>query len=140
LHEGEFTLTASLSPNEWTSVFGQRGAEVPSEFNTARAMAFMSRAGTPVLSLNNTHFRNEPYSQVMWSAIACGHWNWVPLLGRVYDLAANYLQRSLSVSTPPSHGARDNRQNGPTGGGYDQLAYDGAIVNAAQGWDQGLED
>jgi len=31
LHEGEFTLTASLL----TSVFGQRGAEVPNEFNTA---------------------------------------------------------------------------------------------------------
>jgi hypothetical protein len=33
LHEGEFTLTASLSPDQWTSVFGQRGAEVPNEFN-----------------------------------------------------------------------------------------------------------
>jgi len=75
LHEGEFTLTAPLSPDQWTSVFGQGGAEVPNEFNTAisqlanvgftaarlRAMAFMSRAGTSVLSLNNTHFRNEPY-------------------------------------------------------------------------------
>ena len=37
LHEGEFTLTASLSPDQWTSVFGQRGTEVPSEFNTAIA-------------------------------------------------------------------------------------------------------
>ena len=35
LHEGEFTLTASLSPDKWTSVFGQGGAEVPNEFNTA---------------------------------------------------------------------------------------------------------
>jgi hypothetical protein len=35
LHEGEFTLTASLSPDQWTSVFGQRGADVPNEFNTA---------------------------------------------------------------------------------------------------------
>jgi hypothetical protein len=35
LHEGEFTLTAPLSPDQWTSVFGQRGAEVSSEFNTA---------------------------------------------------------------------------------------------------------
>jgi hypothetical protein len=33
LHEGDFTLTASLSPDEGTSVFGQRGAEVPNEFN-----------------------------------------------------------------------------------------------------------
>jgi hypothetical protein len=35
LHEGEFTLTASLSPDQWTSVFGRVGAEVPHEFNTA---------------------------------------------------------------------------------------------------------
>lgn len=35
LHEGEFTLTASLSPNQWTSVFGHGGAEVPNEFNAA---------------------------------------------------------------------------------------------------------
>jgi len=35
LHEGEFTLTASLSPDQWTSVFGQGGAEVPNEFNAA---------------------------------------------------------------------------------------------------------
>src|SRR6478672_9088763 len=35
LHEGEFTLAASLSPDEWTSVFGQRGAEVLDEFNAA---------------------------------------------------------------------------------------------------------
>jgi hypothetical protein len=31
LHEGEFTLTAPLSPDQWTSVFGQGG----NEFNTA---------------------------------------------------------------------------------------------------------
>jgi hypothetical protein len=35
LREGKFTLTASLSPDEWTSVFGQRGAEVLNEFNGA---------------------------------------------------------------------------------------------------------
>jgi hypothetical protein len=35
LHEGEFTLTASLSPDQWTSVFGRRGDEVPHEFNSA---------------------------------------------------------------------------------------------------------
>jgi serine/threonine protein phosphatase 1 len=35
LHQGEFTLSASLSPEEWTSVFGQGGAEVPNEFNAA---------------------------------------------------------------------------------------------------------
>jgi len=35
LHEGEFTLTASLSPDQWTSVFGQRGAQVPNEFSAA---------------------------------------------------------------------------------------------------------
>ena len=35
LREGKFTLTASLSPDEWTSVFGQRAAEVPNEFNAA---------------------------------------------------------------------------------------------------------
>ena len=33
LHEGEATLIASLSADEWTSIFGQRGAEVPNEFN-----------------------------------------------------------------------------------------------------------
>ena len=35
LHEGEFTLTASISPDQWTSVFGRRGDEVPHEFNSA---------------------------------------------------------------------------------------------------------
>ncbi len=35
LREGEFTLTVSLSPDQWTSVFGQGGAEVPNEFNAA---------------------------------------------------------------------------------------------------------
>jgi hypothetical protein len=35
LHEGEFTLTASLSPGQWTSVFGRRGDEVPHAFNSA---------------------------------------------------------------------------------------------------------
>jgi hypothetical protein len=40
------------------------------------------------------------------------------------------IQRSLSVLTPASHSAGDDRQNGPTGGGYHQLAYDGAIVHA----------
>jgi hypothetical protein len=35
LREGEFTLTVSLSPDQWTSVFGQKGAEVPNEFNAA---------------------------------------------------------------------------------------------------------
>jgi hypothetical protein len=71
LHEGESTLTASLSPDEWTSVFGQRGAEVPNERmlalrSAARspAMAFMSRAGTPVLSLSDTQFRNDRYHAI----------------------------------------------------------------------------
>ena len=35
LREGEFRLTVSLSPAQWTSVFGQGGAEVPNEFNAA---------------------------------------------------------------------------------------------------------
>jgi hypothetical protein len=35
LHDGEFKLTAPLSPGQWTLVFGQRGTEVPSEFNIA---------------------------------------------------------------------------------------------------------
>jgi hypothetical protein len=35
LREGEFTLTVPLSPDRWTSVFGQGGAEVPNEFNAA---------------------------------------------------------------------------------------------------------
>jgi hypothetical protein len=42
--------------------------------------------------------------------------------------------------SPASNSACDDGQNGPTDGGYYQLAYDGAIVNAPQGWDQGLED
>jgi hypothetical protein len=37
LREGEFALTVSLSPDQWTSVFGQRGAVVPNEFNAAIA-------------------------------------------------------------------------------------------------------
>jgi hypothetical protein len=48
--------------------------------------------------------------------------------------------RSLSVLTPTSNSACDDRQNSPTDGGYYQLAYDGDILNAPQGWDQGLED
>jgi hypothetical protein len=35
LREGEFTLSVPLSPDQWTSVFGQSGAEVPNEFNAA---------------------------------------------------------------------------------------------------------
>jgi hypothetical protein len=35
LREGEFTLTVSLSPDQWSSVLGQRGAEVPNEFDAA---------------------------------------------------------------------------------------------------------
>jgi hypothetical protein len=35
LLEGEFTLSVPLSPSQWTSVFGQSGAEVPNEFNAA---------------------------------------------------------------------------------------------------------
>src|SRR2546430_17155853 len=46
----------------------------------------------------------------------------------------------LSALTPASHGAGDNSQNGPTGAGYYRLDYDGAIVHASQGWNQGLED
>jgi hypothetical protein len=63
LREGESTLTVSLSPEQWTSVFGQSGAEVPNEFNAAipnlgnvgftfggsPAMECLSRAGTPGL-------------------------------------------------------------------------------------------
>jgi len=58
----------------------------------------------------------------------------------IIHLAAPSWPARLSALTPASDRAGDDRQNGPTGGGYDQLAYDGAIVNAAQGWDQGLED
>jgi hypothetical protein len=35
LRKGEFTLTVSLSPDQWSSVLGQRGAEVPNEFDAA---------------------------------------------------------------------------------------------------------
>jgi hypothetical protein len=35
LHEGESTLSVAVSPDQWTSVFGQGGAEVPNEFSTA---------------------------------------------------------------------------------------------------------
>jgi hypothetical protein len=35
LREGESTLTVAVSPDQWSSVFGQRGAEVPNEFNAA---------------------------------------------------------------------------------------------------------
>jgi hypothetical protein len=35
LREGEYTLTVAVSPDQWTSVFGQGGAEVPNEFNAA---------------------------------------------------------------------------------------------------------
>ena len=35
------------------------------------------------------------------------------------------IQPSLSVLTPASHGAYDDRQSGPTGGGYYQLDYEG---------------
>jgi hypothetical protein len=43
--------------------------------------------------------------------------------------------------TPASlHNAGDDRQNGPTGRRYYQLADDGAEIDATQGWDQGLED
>jgi hypothetical protein len=35
LSDGEFTLSVPLSPDQWTSVFGQSGAEVPNEFNAA---------------------------------------------------------------------------------------------------------
>ena len=37
------------------------------------------------------------------------------------------------------HSSGDDRQSGPTGGGYYQLADDGAIVDAPQRWDQDLE-
>ena len=33
LKNGEFTLTATLSPEQWLSVFGKIGNEVPAEFN-----------------------------------------------------------------------------------------------------------
>ena len=35
LREGESTLTVAVSPDQWSSVFGQGGAEVPNEFNAA---------------------------------------------------------------------------------------------------------
>ena len=37
--------------------------------------------------------------------------------------------------TPIQHSAGDDRQNGPTGGGYYHLADDGAVVEAPQSWD-----
>jgi hypothetical protein len=43
LHEGEFTLTVPLSPESWSSVFGQRGDEVPSEF--ANAVSQLANVG-----------------------------------------------------------------------------------------------
>ena len=74
LHEGEFTLTASLSPASGLQCSASAGPRCrtssarryPSSRmlalrSAARslAMAFMSRAGTPVLSSDNTQFRNE---------------------------------------------------------------------------------
>jgi hypothetical protein len=35
LKEGDFRLIVPVSPDQWSSVFGRRGAEVPTEFNTA---------------------------------------------------------------------------------------------------------
>ena len=49
-------------------------------------------------------------------------------------------QRLLSVSMPASNSACDDGQSSPTDDGYYHLSYEGDIVNAPQGWDQGLED
>jgi hypothetical protein len=35
LKEGDFTLNVPVSPDQWSSVFGRRGDEVPHEFNSA---------------------------------------------------------------------------------------------------------
>jgi hypothetical protein len=58
----------------------------------------------------------------------------------VIHLAAPSWPANLSALTPANHRAGDDRQNGPTDGGYYQLAYDGDIVTAPPGGDQGLED
>jgi hypothetical protein len=57
-----------------------------------------------------------------------------------YTSQPTSTQSSLFVLTPTRHDARGDRQNCPTGGGYYQLGYDRAIVNAPHGRDQGLED
>ena len=69
---------------------------------------------------------------------------------RLGETAGRQIESALTVKvgqariaplTPASlHSAGDDRQNGPAGGGYYHLADDGAVVEAPQGWDQGLED
>jgi hypothetical protein len=56
-----------------------------------------------------------------------------------YPLAS---KKRLSAPLTPAglHSPDGDRQHCPTGGGYYQLADDGAEIDAAQGWDQGLED
>jgi hypothetical protein len=49
-------------------------------------------------------------------------------------------KRLSAPLTPSLHSGGDDRQSGPTGGRYYQLADDGAVVDAPQGWDQGLKD
>lgn len=59
------TLTASLSPDEWTSVFGQRRVEVPNEFNAAipscvhRLESAMTKDSSDVMTevLESPHFQ-----------------------------------------------------------------------------------
>jgi hypothetical protein len=64
-----------------------------------------------------------------------------PSLGRGDDLKSNIQVSRCAIGFDASGSrAYDDRQSGPTGGGYYQLDYEGSIVNAPQGWDQGLED
>jgi hypothetical protein len=56
------------------------------------------------------------------------------------DAPPTISQRLLSVSMPASNSACDDGQSGPTDDGYYHLSYEGDIVNAPQGWYQGLED
>ena len=91
LREGEFTLTVPLSPDQWTSVFGQGGAEVPNEFNVA------------ISKLGNVGFYVRGH--VRWPWGFCDGWE-RPLCferifnfpmrtspGLIQDLAANSLAR-----------------------------------------------
>ena len=59
---------------------------------------------------------------------------------RTLTVVEGFLIRLSAPLTPIQHSAGDDRQNGPTGGGYYHLADDGAVVEAPKGWDQGLED
>jgi hypothetical protein len=51
-------------------------------------------------------------------------------------------EKCLSALLTPAnlHSGGDDSQSDPTGGGYYDLADDGAVVDAPRRWDQGLEE